>query len=245
MRTLAKFHGASVILYKKEPQCFQPYLDTLFAEEPVIKLQKSFVEGMTKLLIDEIRNWPGFGEKYSKKLQQLAPRMQQLVIDGARRQEGRFNVLTHDDLWINNMMFNSEGSVRFIDFQMPHYASLGNDVLLFYSSSLTDEVRRKHFQTLLKEYHKVLCETLTRLGYEENLITLEELHEECWKSSLYGFALNVIFLPGVFARADCEIPMFEVNGPAPKPDIYEGSRARTVMAEILKEFEKHGVFTID
>ena len=105
---------------------------------------------MTRLLADEIVNWPGYGERYSKKIRDMSGRMIQLAAEAAKRREDRFNVLTHDDLWVNNMLFRSPDGVRFIDFQMPHYASLGNDLQLFLTSSSNAEVRQNHFDSCLK-----------------------------------------------------------------------------------------------
>ena len=105
---------------------------------------------MTKLLAEEVANWPGFGERYSKKFREMSGKMQELVTEGAKRDGGRFNVLTHDDLWTNNLLFKSPDSVRIIDFQMPHFASPGNDLQMLLTMSVTDDVRRNHFDTLMK-----------------------------------------------------------------------------------------------
>ena len=105
---------------------------------------------MAKLLADEIVNWPGYGERYSKKIRDMSGKMIQLAEMTSRRREDRFNVLTHNDLWINNILFRSPDSVRFIDFQMLYYSSLGNDLQLFITSSLTPDVRRNHIDMLLK-----------------------------------------------------------------------------------------------
>ena len=108
------------------------------------------VPGMTVVLANEISDWPIYGERYSKRIRDMSGRMIKMVAEAARRREDRFNVLTHDDLWINNLLFRSPDDVRFIDFQMPYYSSVGNDLHLFICSSLNKEVRRNHIDTLLK-----------------------------------------------------------------------------------------------
>ncbi|PSN47053.1 hypothetical protein C0J52_09361 [Blattella germanica] len=94
MKMLGRFHGASVILYEEDPDCFNPYLKSLFTERPIRELQKKYYI-----------NWPGFGERYSKKLREMAVHMQEMNRNASRRQESRFNVLTHDDVWVCNLMF--------------------------------------------------------------------------------------------------------------------------------------------
>ncbi|KAJ9585240.1 hypothetical protein L9F63_002940 [Diploptera punctata] len=244
MRCLARFHAASVILYEQEPELFEPFMDTVFNEEPIQKLQGPFFKGMSTLLAEEVENWPGFGERYAKKFREMSGEMIKLVVEGARRHEERFNVLTHDDIWTSNLMFRPPDSIRLIDFQMPHYASPGNDLQMFLTMSVADDVRHNHFDTLMKEYHTTLCDTLTALSYQHKLLTLEELYEEYKKSALYGFVINAIFLPGVLACPDADIRMFVTDGAAPSHSIFEGSRARTTMAEILKEYEKQGAFSL-
>ncbi|XP_069701096.1 uncharacterized protein [Periplaneta americana] len=150
MRTAARFHAASVVLYQQvDPESMALYSKSIFSEAPINNMRKFFT-GMTLLLADEVKKWPEYGEEYSKKLRAMAPKMLDLCIAGSKRDEKRFNVLTHDDLWINNIMLRGSTDIRFIDFQMPHFASPGNELHLILMSSLEDEVRRKHKDVLMK-----------------------------------------------------------------------------------------------
>lgn len=245
MQVLARFQAASVVLNQQEPECFEPYDHQIYVEPAMIQSLGPFLTMMTQLLADEIINWPGYGERYSKKIRDMSGRMIQLVAEAARRKEDRFNVLTHDDLWINNIMFRPPDGVRFIDFQMPYYSSIGNDLQLFINSSTTDDVRRNHINTMLKEYYKIFCDTLAALGYEGRTLTFEELQEEFRKSASYSLIVTLAFLPVNFVGSDTDIPMFESEKGLPANINLYNDNIKDLMIEMITYFEKQGAFDVD
>ncbi|KAJ9585241.1 hypothetical protein L9F63_002941 [Diploptera punctata] len=245
LRTLARFHSVSLVIHQQDPECFELYKHQIFTEPAMEQSLGPFCTDMTRLLADEIVNWPGFGELYSKKIREMSGRMIQLAEEAARRRDDRFNVLTHDDLWINNMMFRSPDSVRFIDFQMPHFASIGNDLQLFINSSTIPEVRRNHIDTLLKEYYKTFCDTLKALDYKGKILTFEDLQEEFRKSAPYSLIITMVFLPTIYADNDADIVMFESEGAPSHSKLYDNIRIKETMIEMLHYFEKQGASVFD
>ncbi|XP_069701089.1 uncharacterized protein [Periplaneta americana] len=243
VRALAKFHAASIILHQEDPEALKMYDRSLFSEVVMQDNMRAYFTGMTCLLADEVETWPEFGEKYAKKLRAMAPKMVELCEFGARREEGRFNVLTHDDLWVNNLLFRGLKEVRFIDFQLPHFASAGNDLQVFFGTSLTDEVRQNHLDTLFKEYHTALRDILASLGYTGKYISMEQLKDEYRRSSLYGLTLAAVFLPAVVCRLDCVIPIFDAHCNTLDSSIYSESKYMELIKEILPKFEEQGAFS--
>ena len=108
------------------------------------------VADSTRGLADEVVTWPVYGERYAKKIREFSANFMELAKETVRRREDRFNVLSHGDFWMNNILFRSPDGVRFIDFQMTHFSSVGNDLQQLMASSLMPEVRRNDVDTLLK-----------------------------------------------------------------------------------------------
>ncbi|KAJ9585242.1 hypothetical protein L9F63_002942 [Diploptera punctata] len=244
MKTLAKFHSASIILHEEDPQCFKIYDHHLFIEPAMKQSVGQFYTSMTRMLADDMVNWPDIGERYSKKIREISGKMIELAAEAVRRREDRLNVLGHNDLWVNNILFRSPDGVRFIDFQMSHYASPGNDIQSFMYSSLKPEVRRNHRGDLLKEYHKTFNDTLTALGYEGRMLTFEEFQEQVKKSAPYALLMCIVFVPLMFVQPDAEISLFET-----KIDQTIGKlnnvKAREMLMEMLHELEEQGASVFD
>lgn len=242
VRALAKFHAASIILHQEDPEALKMYDRSLFSEVVMQDNMRAYFTGMTCLLADEVETWPEFGEKYAKKLRAMAPKMVELCEFGARREEGRFNVLTHDDLWVNNLLFRGLKEVRFIDFQLPHFASAGNDLQVFFGTSLTDEVRQNHLDTLFKEYYTSLCDVLNALDCKDLLISLEQLKEEYARSSVYGIMVAALFVPATLSRPGYEVPLFCKDQSLVNASIYTETRSMKVTREMFCELQKQGAF---
>ncbi|KAJ9585249.1 hypothetical protein L9F63_002949, partial [Diploptera punctata] len=159
MRTIAKFHAASVILHEQNPSMFEELGTSFFCDDSISKYMRNMWPGFTRTLANEVATWGEEWHTYSVKLRGLANNIMDRLKESSERQNNEFNVLNHGDLWTNNM-----------------FAKL--------------EVKRNHRDYLIKEYHKKLCETLTALGYDKKIITLQELYEDLDKKAMYGlFAL--------------------------------------------------------
>lgn len=144
LRKMARMHAASAVVYSKDPESISSF-DTGFFTRKTDAFHVMF-ETLCEGLIEEMASWEGF-EYYAKKL----PNVRKSLVKTARRafdcDEGDFHVLTHGDLWTNNLMYryNESGNPIdsvLLDFQFTCYGSPALDLIVsrvtFNFKSLTD-----------------------------------------------------------------------------------------------------------
>lgn len=139
-------------------------------------------------------------EKYYKKLENfeesIIPRLTQVF----KRNDKKFNVLNHGDLWTNNIMFledeqNQVKDVLLVDFQEGFYGSPGIDLNFIIYSSAQDDVLENNVDELIVHYHKILSETLVKLKFTNEVPSLENIKDEFKSKKDHGVVSSLCILP--------------------------------------------------
>ena len=114
VRTLARYHATSAILYEENPEFFKNVQENLYSGKMKNNIDGFFGNSLRNL-VQEIKNWPDFDDRFRIKLENMCEFVVDHVIEINQKHDGDFNVLTHGDLWLNNMMFRyseSTGEVQ-------------------------------------------------------------------------------------------------------------------------------------
>ncbi|XP_069690951.1 uncharacterized protein [Periplaneta americana] len=195
MKTIARFHAASLVQYEKDPTIFEPFMDNMFSIDEDIGIEAFFTENIKKVA-NEVETWPKYKDTFAKKLHNLCDTVMEKWRLGVSR-NGEFNVLCHGDLWLNNMMFRySEDTaeveeVRFVDFQLTYWTSPVVDLqYVLYTSASTEAL--EHSEVLIQEYYNTLCEILTLLKHPHLQPTMAMINEELEKRSLFAVLCSVV-----------------------------------------------------
>jgi hypothetical protein len=104
MKQIGRYHGACAVLQQKAPESFLYFLEGLYGSKVFETAVDFFRNGVTNLA-QEVAKWPGYKERFYKKLMNLADDAYTKFLDGLTRREEEFNVLSHGDFWLNNIMF--------------------------------------------------------------------------------------------------------------------------------------------
>lgn len=132
VRKLARMHAASVVIHQKDPTAYRNFDAGMFSSK--YSVCNEMFESFCKAFVDELTAWEGF-EYYAEKVSKLRPSMVKNAIKCFEHVDGDFLVLTHGDLWINNIMFkyNEQGEpvdCVLIDLQLVSHASPAVDLLV-------------------------------------------------------------------------------------------------------------------
>lgn len=183
--TLARFHASSMLLEKslKKPLCeVFPELtkrkNLSDDDEEVLKWLKTgceVVEAVAgKLNLDEKCAWPAY----------------EIMIDSLKMKKGEVNVLGHNDLWFNNLMFNECGECRIVDFQLVSCVFYVIDLVQLVHLNASQEVRHKMERELIEVYHGELIKCLG-----EEILNLEDVSRDYEKYKICGLVFAAQYLP--------------------------------------------------
>lgn len=206
MKTIAKFHAASVILHDKNPSPMKLfYTNSMFSEESK-KIMNNFLISGIKAVSDKLKEWPEFSCEISGKLEILSQDLFEKLSELVKPKPDHFNVLIHGDLWVNNMMFKySEGEVdnmKLLDLQMSSISSPALDLLYFLETSANETVYLSHMNDLILEYHSTLTETLCHLEYNGKPYTFENLKSDLEEHALFSLFSAFCVLPIILSRSE-------------------------------------------
>lgn len=184
-------------------------------------------------------------QKYEKEIDNL---FKHKLYELVKRQESRFNVLCHGDLWCNNVMFKYDentGKVTeciLVDLQICNYNTPMLDLNYFIYSSVQQEVRMTKVDDIIHYYYLQLVANLKVLGYKKKLPTLLELQKDFLDVSQFGLvtSINTLAIASAPPSEDSDLAAM-MNGENSMKRIYTNPSYVKVMDELIPYFELKGI----
>lgn len=175
LQKLAKLHATSLALKIKKPNEFntniKQYLKRI--RLPYDELKK--VNNMLQIIA---------GDPVCAKFHTRVELIIRKILQNPRTEPKNdlFATLCHGDFWVNNILVKFEDGIpkeiKFIDFQLMSYDSLGRDLIFFLYTSIKNEIVISNCDELLSNYHKTFVETLKLYKVNSTPFTLDMIEEE-------------------------------------------------------------------
>ena len=117
LKSLAKYHAVTVALYDSNPNYFRVFLNRVGSESEEMRRiwMDEYFAGVLRSLADKTEAWPEVPVTYATRLRNLADSIVGRLFQVTERDDAELNVLTHGDMWINNVMFQYGDSDRQIE----------------------------------------------------------------------------------------------------------------------------------
>lgn len=203
MELLGKFHGLSIAMKDQCPEQYKK-LENSLEEVYYADCYKDWYQGFQ---IDQIvatkdavhREYPGtvIEEKMLNFIESgLFEKMVKLSND-----RNKNSVISHGDCWTPNFMMTNDKNdiptdMKMIDFQLARCSSPALDISFFIYSCTSQELRERHYEELLKAYHKSLSDLVRDLGSDPTVIfPYSELEKEMLASAKFGVGMGMESLP--------------------------------------------------
>lgn len=199
------------------------------------------------MFIKAVQTWEGF-EDFEDKSCSVWETLQDDLYDIFEPRKDSLNVLTHGDLWLNNMMFkyNNDGNIvdfRLVDLRICRYGTPVTDLVYFLFSSANQDVRENRLDEMISVYLEMLNSVLEHLDYEERL-TREQLDAEWKRCYCYIFVVMYTILPTALTDPDDLIniaEMTEENLIAAEKDFY-GKYYKHIAPQVMHYLCEEGFF---
>ncbi|CAO1438719.1 unnamed protein product [Diamesa tonsa] len=203
LKKLASMHACSIMMLEKNPKVFENFDTGMFNRKT--SAFHIFFQSNLEAVVNEVEQWPG-QEYYARKLRNLLKTMLDNAITTFDCDDGDLHVLTHGDLWINNMMFkyDAEGNIIDIvvlDFQYCCLASPTLDLIYFILTSTKNELRFDQFDELVQFYYYQLRDLLLKMNFDmSKLPSLHKFHLQMEKKLFYGFTTLFLVFPVMISK---------------------------------------------
>lgn len=237
-----------LILLIQEPHIISPFVN-IFSTTFFEALIKSILKTTAQFTEEYVSGYQKLKNKLEALSEEIFPRLQKSM----ERSPKEFNCLCHIDLWTNNIMFNqnlrSTNTSLLIDFQMVYAGSPVLDICysLFSSSDLS--MREKEFDALLYYYQGQLSSILKKLGYKNEIPTLETLQSQILKRGIYAVPLGIFGTVGRYSEENdennLELLVSETEeGKRCRLNIFKNQKCRDKLLFLLNYFDSKGYFDI-
>ncbi|XP_046749906.1 uncharacterized protein LOC124413403 [Diprion similis] len=247
VRNLARFHASSIALREKDLKAIDKYKKGIFHKDHPIEIRK-LLNANVRSLAKETANWSELNPRIPEKLLKLFDVMYEKACEVTLYREDDFNVLNHGDLWVNNVMFRYDNDQKpvdhiFVDFQFCHWGSPTEDLLFFFGSSLSDDVRVQHRDSLIREYQATLTTTISKLKCKTEPLSFENLQALLERRAFYEVIASITKLASVVFEEGEEFDFEEkmkVGEEYVHPG-YRGKNYRKIMTRLLPLYDSMGL----
>lgn len=168
--SLAKIHAASLLFEIKKGCKINEYIpllkeETIFSDDENLSTTKGILVGLEAVKIIKNKYIPQNEEELKEKVFKYMSK----TTENLRPSTKYPNVLSHSDLWANNIIFryNNQGKVAeacILDFQVTAYRPLAYDILMLVYLCTDKELRDKHLRYLLQHYYNTLSDEMSSQG---------------------------------------------------------------------------------
>lgn len=155
-------------------------------------------------------------------------------------QDDVLKVLSHRDIWKNNLMFKFGDDKSFkdpihcvlLDFQTVRYLSISIDVLMAIICTTTRNHQEKHFNHYLKFYYDHLLLELNKFGIDLNSkMTFDSFVRSCQHHKQFTLVYNVIIIMITMIQQE-----FFVNFTDDEyRDFAEGNRSKSILENMKQD----------
>ncbi|XP_017052310.1 uncharacterized protein LOC108095656 [Drosophila ficusphila] len=192
LRKLAQWHAASAVRVATKGLYPDILLQGLFKEENR-PMMTEMMKGMGARFLKSCVTYEGH-ELFIDTVKALQPVFIDKMFEIAKVDPNEFNVLNHGDSWSNNIMFQYDAfgkikEVYLVDYQMPKYGTVAQDLLYFLISSTKLEDKITKFDYFIKVYHENLVEHLKILNYTKTIPSLRDIHLALFKYGFFGYSV--------------------------------------------------------
>ncbi|XP_060648427.1 uncharacterized protein LOC132786057 [Drosophila nasuta] len=191
-------------------------------------------------------------EEYIEHVKIFGPKYTDISFKLSEPDSVGLNVLNHGDFWSNNIMFSHDsiGNVNetyLIDFQMPKYGTVAQDIYYLLLSSTKYEDKLTKFDYYIKFYHENLVENLKLLKYTKSLPTLRDIHISLLKYGFWGYLTATRIMNAVLAdpseKANFDDLLSDTdNGNEFKKSLYSNPRYQKHVKLVFPWLLNRGVF---
>ncbi|XP_011870472.1 PREDICTED: uncharacterized protein LOC105563468 [Vollenhovia emeryi] len=229
LSALARLHAASLLAETRLGTALNRLHPEAFAE-------KAFVhEGMTwQWFQSGIDTAAVVAERLGHNPELIRSACEQ-VYHAVKPSRTKANVVSHGDLWGNNLLFNNDVPLKclLVDFQLLRYSPLAHDVAQFLYLCTDRSFRETWESAMLRHYYDMLRETLNIHGIHTQTPPLSELIQGMEEQRLGAVITAIIYFPTVLM--DENLSARVMNNPASYAEYYFRNRKEFVLSNMEKD----------
>lgn len=238
LKKLAWWHATTAILVLRDRKMFKTFL------KPAIRTEMDITKALLTNVLTDVAHvasqWQGF-ETISTRLLKIKERLFEKVCDDFICREEEFNVITHGDIWSNNIMYRYDENGLPVDalmvqklvfylvwnFPLIHLiiylqvdytvgclTSPGKDLTYLLFTSSSSSVRESEWDLLIQYYHEKLSLMLNKLDYPRRIPTLNDIQVSFIQRGTLS-ALYGFFITGLRfgneTKSDGLLPFVSIN----------------------------------